>query len=101
MMASVRRSREKIIYIRKRRGVTAPSWFSARALLRRARLLERRDHVAGLVRFRVDHHLLAGRAELLDILVLDAAELRLHHARLRPLAVLAPADRADDGLGLV
>src|SRR6267142_5379456 len=72
-----------------------------RSLLAAARLLERRDQLAGLVVVRVDHHLLARLAELLDVLVHHAAELRLHHAWLRPLAVLVPADRADDGLDLV
>src|SRR5258705_13607479 len=66
-----------------------------------ARLLERRDDVAGLVVARIDHDLLARLAELLDILVDDAAELRLHHACLGPFAVIVPADRADDGLHLV
>ena len=42
--------------------------------------------VAGLVGVRIDHDLLAGLAELLRVLVDHAAELRLHHARLGPLA---------------
>src|SRR6267142_6131380 len=66
-----------------------------------ARLLERRDQLAGLVVVRVDHHLLARLAKLLHVLVDDAAELRLHYTRLGPLAVLVPADRADDGFHLV
>src|SRR5574341_1677952 len=61
-------------------------------------LLERHHGVAGLVLRRIEHHLLARAAPLLEVLVGDAAELDHQHARLRPLAVLVVADRADDGL---
>src|SRR2546423_1585781 len=63
-----------------------------------ARLLERRHHGAHLHVVGIEHHLLAGLAELLHVLVLDAAELRHQHARALPLAVRVPADRADHGL---
>src|SRR5436305_14632036 len=61
-------------------------------------LLERHDGVAGLVLRRIEHHLFARLAPLLQVLVDDTAELDHEHARLRPFAVLVVADRADDGL---
>ena len=59
------------------------------------------DQIAGLERRRLQDDLPTGLAELLDVLVDDAAELNHHDARRRPLAVLAVADRPHDGLQLV
>src|ERR1051325_1851740 len=92
-------SRSKLIFslatktARVRRAVRGPC-----QCLLAARLLERRHHRAGLVRVRVQHHLLAGLPELVEVLVGDAAELRLHHARVRPLAVGTVLDPADAGV---
>src|SRR5216110_2002971 len=61
-------------------------------------LVERHHGLARLVLRRIEHHLLARLAPLLEVLVGDAAELDHQHARLRPFAVLVVADRADDGL---
>src|SRR5688572_19006330 len=99
--ASNSRSKEKIT---RKNGAGAPRRFAPRRAvsgLRLTRFIERRDDLAGLVLVGEDHDLLARLPELLQVLVHHAAELRLHHARVRPFSVLVPADRADDGLDLV
>ena len=58
-----------------------------------ARLVER-FHFTGLELRRSDDDLLSGPAELLEILVRDAAELHVHDTRVGPFAGGAVADRA-------
>src|SRR4051794_9102203 len=59
------------------------------------------DQIAGFQFLREQDHLLAGLAELLDVLVHDAAELGLQHRVFLALAVGPKAHRADDGLHLM
>src|SRR6267142_2513755 len=54
------------------------------------------DHVARLELLRVEHDLLAGDSELLDVGPLDALVLDLEHPRPGPLAVRPEAHLADD-----
>src|SRR5258707_11720835 len=63
------------------------------------RLLVRIDHVARLVFSWRHYGLSVHRAELLDVVAfVDAMELDLQYPPLRPFAVLAEFDVADDGL---
>src|SRR6185295_933874 len=63
--------------------------------------LERTDEIAGFQFLREQDHLLARLAELLDVLVHNAAELGLQHRVFLALAVGSKAHRADDGLHLM
>src|SRR5438132_12908859 len=63
--------------------------------------LKRTDELAGLQFLRKQDHLFARVAELLDVLVHDAAELRHQRRSFLPLAVRRKRDRADDGFELV
>src|SRR3954471_8117016 len=100
--ASEGRSSENVMpRLKKRRGFAAPVGFLCRALLGAMGLVERDDRVAALELRWVQDHLLAGLAELVDVLVRNVAEPDHRHCRLGALAVRAPADRPDDGLDLV
>src|SRR5260221_11962458 len=63
--------------------------------------LERTDERSGFQFIREQDHLLAGRPELFDVLVLDAPELRLQRRGFLALAIRRKRDRPDDGLVLV
>src|ERR1700733_9935009 len=63
--------------------------------------LKRSDEIAGFQFLREQDHLLARAAELLDVLVHNAAELGLQHRVFLALAVGPKAHRADDGLHLM
>src|SRR5215468_8138067 len=63
-----------------------------------SRRLKRSDKLAGFQIIREQDHLLARAAELLDVLVHDAAELRLQHRGLLALAIRRKRDRTDDSL---
>src|SRR5262245_40844973 len=66
-----------------------------------AGLFERCLQTAVFLRVRVKDDLHAGLSELLDVLVPDALKLGGDDARVRPLAILAVTDGADDGLHLI
>src|SRR5918999_406681 len=56
------------------------------------------NEVAALQRRRIDHHLLAGGPELLEVAVSEPTELDDQHAPLAPVARLVELDTPDDGL---
>ena len=60
--------------------------------------LKGRDQIASLQIVREQNNLLTRLAELIDVLVLDAAELRFDSLAFLPLAIFGKGDRADDGL---
>ncbi len=93
------------LFHRPDRGAFAP--IMASRVIRRdaARLrpggLKWRDEFAGLQSFGEQDHLFAWAAELLDILVLDAAELRHQRCGFLALTVRRERDRTNDGLVFV
>src|SRR6478752_9301296 len=110
--AMVHRARQKVPRIRPIAGCYPPkrtrrSKFEPRCALKPGcgprwegllpRLLEGIDHVAGLVFRRCDNGQGLRIPELVDTIAFDPAELRLEDPRLRPFAVLAKRNIADDG----
>src|SRR5947209_15402488 len=65
------------------------------------RRIERRLHVARLILLREQDDAVSGVLELLEIVALQSAELHHQNARLRPFAVTAELDLADDRIELV
>src|SRR5438128_563308 len=60
--------------------------------------LKRADELAGFQTLREQDHLFARAAELLDVLVDDAAVLSLQHRGFLALAIRRKRDRTNDGL---